>query len=243
MAQLQTLSNALEILNILGKADHFLSVEDIARNLELPESTTYRLVQTLEAKGFVERYSRKKIGLGSNLISLTRTLYDRLDKELVMVSAPYMEKVCESTKETTILSVRAGLSSKCIKSVSSKYIIRFVAEENRLLRLDIGASSRAILAFEDEKIIDMVLEALEEPEERERLKEDLAQIRKRGYAITCNQYDISAVGIAVPLFNAFGRICASMAIVGPDSRVKPEDYDNYINILIQNGKQITEKLQ
>ena len=60
MAQLQTLSKALDILNLLGRSDDPLSVEEIAGRMELPESTTYRLLQTLEAKDFIKRYSRKK---------------------------------------------------------------------------------------------------------------------------------------------------------------------------------------
>lgn len=243
MAQLQTLSKALDILNVLGRSEHLLSVEEIASELELPESTTYRLVQTLEAKGFVQRHSRKKIGLGTGLINLSRDLYERFDRELVLVSTPYLEKICEESKETTILSIRAGLDSKCIKGVSSKHIIRFVVEENRLLRLDIGASSRAILAFEDYKIIHMIQEMLGTDEERALLQQELREIRSQGYAITCNQFDRSAVGIAVPVFNTFGKIYASLAMVGPESRVKEKDYEMYIKMLKAASAEITEKLK
>ncbi|MFT9077345.1 IclR family transcriptional regulator [Ethanoligenens sp.] len=242
MAQLQTLSKALDILNTLGKSD-FLSIEEIATLLCLPESTVYRLMNTLEAKGFVERYSHKQYGLGSNLINLTRTLYDKWDRELTTISLPYMQEVCGATKETTLLSIRAGLHSKCIKSVSSSYIIRFVAEDNRLLKLHIGASSRAILAYEDPKIINMVKDTLESPAEQEALENYLQQTRQNGYSITSNQFDVGAVGIAVPIFNMFGKIYASLAIVGPESRVRPDCYETYISIMKRCGTRITEALR
>ena len=243
MAQSQTLSKALDILNALGKSDKYLSVEEIAAILDAPESTTYRLLQTLETKGFILRYSRKKIGLGSNFINLARNLYERLDRELALISMPYLTDLCEKTKETTILSVRAGLDSKCIKSVSSKYIIRFVSEENRLLKLNIGASSKAILAYEDPKIVNLVMNTLESEAEKDVLRTALEEIKGQGYAVSCNEYDISALGLGVPVFNSFGKIYASIAIVGPESRVRPEHYEGYIKILKNASEEITEKLK
>lgn len=243
MAQLQTLSNALDILNELGKAEQYLSVEEISALLEIPESTVYRLLQTLEAKGFIERHARKKIGLGSNFLSLARTIYDRLDKELSVIAAPYMEAVTAATEETCILSIRAGLYSKFIKSVSSKYVIRFVAEENRTLSLSVGATSKSILAYEGEKLIRVVLNAAVEPDRQQALLDELEEIRKNGYAISDNEYDVSAVGLAVPVFDAYGHIYASLAIIGPDSRVKKEDWEHYIQVLKDASASITKKLK
>lgn len=242
MNQSQTVMNALEILEELGKADEYLSVETLSKKLDIPSSTIYRLLQTLESKGFVERYGRNKIGLGYNLLCLSRNFYDRVDKELVLVAQPYMNKILEVSEETCILSVRSNLYSQCIKSVSSKYVIRFVAEYNRLLKLNVGASSKAILAFEGERVLKLVEENLAE-EDRKKLRQELEFIRKVGYSITCSETDKSSVGIAVPVFNSHGRIYASLAIVGPDSRVTKDKWQKIIDILKESSIEIKEKLK
>jgi len=243
MSQSQTVNNALDVLEELGKSDEYLSVENIATHLEIPISTVYRLLQTLEARGFIERYYRGKIGLGYNFLSLARNFYDKIDKELSIVAEPYMQEVKKVSAETCILSIRSNLYSQCVKSVSSDYIIRFVAENNRLLKLNIGASSRAILAYEGDKVVTLVKNTLKNDEERVRLEEDLQMIREVGYSISCNEYDMSSVGIAVPVFNSHGGIYASLAIVGPDSRVTKDKWGGIIDVLKSSSKQISEKLK
>lgn len=242
MSQLQTVSNALDILTALGKSDKYLSVEQIAEYLNVPESTTYRLLQTLEAKGFVERHSRNNICLGSSLLSLARNIHDRLDQELVLIAKPWLEKITKESKETSILSIRTDIYSKCIKSVSSDYIIRFVAEEDRLLKLNIGASSKAILAFESERVIKEVADTLVTEQEKENLVKELEDIKKKGYAVSSSEYDLGAVGFGVPVYNSLGQIYASLAIVGPDTRLKYEDRDKFVELLQKASKDITSKL-
>lgn len=243
MSQLQTVSNALDILEELGRAERHLSAEDLSEILELPIGTMYRLLQTLESRGFIERYSRKEIGLGFNFLSLAKNFNDRIEKQLIMVAQPYMEKIKNISQETCILSIRSNLNSQCIKSVSSDYIIRFVAEDNRLLKLFVGASSRSILAFEGERLINLVMDTLADEAKREWLADDLEKIRKQGYSISCNEYDKSSVGIGVPIFNSHDRIYASLAIVGPDSRVEKEKWGDIINALKEGSAQITKKLK
>ncbi len=243
MSHLQTVSNALDILTALGKSDDYLSVEKIAEYLNVPESTTYRLLQTLEAKGFVERHSRNNIGLGSSLLSLSRNIHDKLDKELALIANPWLEKITEESRETSILSIRTDIYSKCIKSVSSQYIIRFVAEKDRLLKLSVGASSKAILAFENERVIKSVLDTLSTDEEKEALLKELQDIREKRYAISSSEYDLGAVGFGVPVFNSLGQIYASLAIVGPDTRLKIEDRDRFVELLQTASQDITSKLR
>lgn len=242
MKQLQTLSKALDILTLLGRADAPLSVEEIAAQMELPESTTYRLLQTLAAKDYIQRYTRKKIGLGSGFINLARNLYDSMERDLILIATPYMKEIRDQTEESVIISVRAGLESRCIHHVSSRHIIRFVAEDNRMLHLDVGASSRVILAYEDARILRQIQQEKKTEEERRTLEEALIQIRAQGYDISESQHDIGSVGIGVPIFNAFGRIYASLALVGPDTRLRRESYPACLDILKAAAAQISQQL-
>src|SRR5690606_19846761 len=54
----QTLARALDILFALAEAESTLSVSEIAERVSIPESTTYRLLQTLEQNGVVERRAK-----------------------------------------------------------------------------------------------------------------------------------------------------------------------------------------
>lgn len=243
MAELQTLLKALDILNLLGESDRQLSVEEISSSLEIPESTTYRLLQTLEKRGFIERESRACITLGYSVLNLARDTYEKLDRQLSIASLPILEEVTDQLCETTMVSIRSGLFSTCLKSVPCKERIRFVADEKRLLPIYLAASGRAILAYENEKIIDLAMKELKDKEEMKLLEKRLAFTRKNGYAISRSEYDEGTLGIGVPVFNARGHIYASLAMVGPEYRTKEEKIEKVIvPILKEASKKLTERL-
>lgn len=244
MAQLQTLSKGLDILNLLGDSSETLSVEEIAAELDIPESTTYRLIQTLEKKRFVERQARGKISIGYSILHLAKDIYEKIDRQLTIVATPIMEELTESVGETSLLSVRSYLYSTALLSIPSKERIRFVADEHRLLPLQIGISGRAILAFEDDKILKLLLQSLETDEEKAALKEELASIKERGYAVSLSEVDSGTLGIGVPVFNAYNQVYASLAVIGPQYRMDTEDVESlYYRELKKASEKITEQLK
>ena len=52
-AQVQSLTRGLSILECLAKTEGGLTLTDIAHRVELPPSTTHRLLATLEKMGYV----------------------------------------------------------------------------------------------------------------------------------------------------------------------------------------------
>lgn len=243
MADIQTLLKALDILKLLGEKEGNLSVESISMELEIPESTTYRLLQTLEKRGFVERASRGSIALGSAVLSLARDTYEKMDRQLGLVADTYMESITEKVGETSILSVRSGLYSTCIKSVPCNQRIRFVADEKRLIPVFQGAAGRAILSFESEKTQEMAIQKLDSTEKREFLRKQLKETQKNGYTISYGEYDAGTMGIAVPIYDRQKRVYASVCVVGPAYRMDEETAINEIvPVLFDASKSITEEL-
>lgn len=62
---------ALEIFELLGKNKNGLSVVDISKNLNIPQSSVSNLVKTLHDLGYITRDDAKKYVLGMGLIQLT----------------------------------------------------------------------------------------------------------------------------------------------------------------------------
>lgn len=243
MAELQTLLKALDILNLLGESDSKLSVEEISNSLEIPESTTYRLLQTLEKRGFIERESRGCITLGYSVLNLARDTYEKLDRQLSIAATPILEDLTDYLCETTMISIRSGLYSTCLKSVPCKERIRFVADEKRLLPIYLAASGRAILAYENEKIISLTKKEVHDKEKVKWLEEQLDFTIKNGYSISRSEYDEGTLGVGVPVFNSYGHIYASLAMVGPEYRTKDEKIEEIIvPALKEASKRLTEQL-
>lgn len=243
MAELQTLVKALDVLNMLGEHENNMSVEEIAAKLEIPESTTYRLLQTLEKKGFIERESRGSITLGYAVLNLARDTYEKMDRQLSVVAVPVMEEITEKICETSILSVRSGIYSTCLRSVPCKERIRFVADERRLIPVHRGSAGRAILAYENEKIQAQTLNNIEEEDIRKKLVEQMEDTRKCGYAVSYGEYDEDTLGVAVPIFNSNNRVYASVAVIGPEYRMSRKSIEKDIYpALLEGSKKIRNQL-
>lgn len=238
----QTLVRALDILFILTDAESTLSVKNIADKVNVPISTAYRLIKTLEQSGIIQRKSNGEIGLGMRILDLARSLYQQTDHELFEIALPIMKKLTGEINETSLLAVRTGLNVTCVQQANSTRLIQFIMENGRTLPLHLGASSKAILAFEDKKIVNRVFNTLAGCE-KENLQKELELTRKNGYIMTFGEVDEDVFGLATPICDVFGSVIASLSIVGPENRFNKNERDTSIKVLLQATKDITNDIR
>lgn len=236
MGEAQTLAKALDILFAIAATGTQLSVSEIASQVSIPESTAYRLLRTLEQNGIVERKVKGKISLGFRILDLARCLYQEIDRELFIIARPIMEKLTEECGETSVLMVRSGLHVVCIQSVESQRPIHFSLPNGRILPLHLSASGKAILAFENQAIIDHVLK---DSNNLAAVKADLDRIRQQGYSVTVAEIDEDVMGIGVPVYDVYGRIMASLTIAGPVERLKKQDDGCLAQTVLRAAAQIS----
>jgi DNA-binding IclR family transcriptional regulator len=238
----KTLGRALDILFVLTDAETTLSVSEIAERVNVPESTAYRLIKTLEQNGIIERKSKGEIGLGMRILDLAKSLYQQIDRELFAIALPIMEELTKQINETSMLVVRTGLSGICVQHVESSRLIRFMMENGRTLPLHLGASGKAILAFEDKKVINRVYDTLTENEIKN-LQYELEKTREKGYIITVGEVDQDVFGVATPIYDIYDRVVASLSIVGPKNRFDDNQQNTSIQALFSASNEIANKLK
>src|SRR5438105_4373742 len=96
--------NALDILDLLGRASERLRLTDIALQLDLPDSTTHRLLASLAAKGYVQQPEPNgPYTLGWKIVTLARSLGTGM--RLIQDLRPYLEKVLHQVHQTVNLGV------------------------------------------------------------------------------------------------------------------------------------------
>src|SRR5579864_9232146 len=95
---------ALDILDLLGRAPERLRLMDIALQLDLPESTTHRLLASMAEKGYVQqREHNGPYSLGWKIVTLARSLGTEL--RLVQDVRPYLEQLLHEVRQTVNLGV------------------------------------------------------------------------------------------------------------------------------------------
>ncbi|MFC7622643.1 IclR family transcriptional regulator [Microlunatus sp. GCM10028923] len=235
-----SLERGLDILSHI--ASHGPTTADaISRSAELPLSTTYRYVTTLRNKGYIADYEGH-FDLGLNALRMLRP--HALHRCLAALASPVIFDLVGKTDETTILTVRDGWSATCIELAEPRRAVRFSFRRGVSLSLHKGASAKPLLAYMDAPFIRRYLEARiawDDGHDIETAWNDLADVRKKGLAITVSELDPGAIGVGVPVFWD-GEIAACISTIGPSARMPERQLREIVGHTRAAGEQLTETL-
>lgn len=197
-----------------------LSLTEIAELTQLNKSTVYRLLTTLEEKGFLIRDPEtEKYRLGFRIWELSVHLDASNDPAILFL--PEMERLRDRLDETVSLYIRDGYERVRIQAVESRQAIRRVAPVGARMSLAVGASSKVLMAFASPSFVEKVIQSPHWPDDVDPAlyREQLKKIQQDGYAISIEEREAGTAAIAVPIFNRSNQIVAALAVSGPVQRM------------------------
>lgn len=214
----RAVERAADILACLARSGPTLSVTDLQRLLGLSRPTLYRLLLTLEGKGLVRSFGDpQRFELGHATIELGRAALDRVD--IARVGESYLRRLWETTGETVALfSLATPTAKTCLREIQSAQPLVYTRGAGFTEPTTVGASGKAILAFQPPAEIEAALDAYDG--DRDTLRRLLADIRERRYHISSGEIIEGATAIAAPLFAGDGTVAGSVSIFGPEVRLK-----------------------
>lgn len=217
------------VLAILGSFDvhhRLLSLSEIAERSGLPITTAHRLIAELTGGGLLERDAAGGYEIGRWMWDLG--LLASVEQDLRESALPYLQDVHSSTGETVHLAVLDGDAALYIDRVSSRASARVLSKPGTRLPLHATGVGKVLLAHCDPLTRER---ALASPErltahtmtEPGRLRRELANVRKRGYARTSEELAPGAFSVAVPVLVGDEAIGA-IGIVTGSSRKELERF-------------------
>jgi DNA-binding IclR family transcriptional regulator len=245
---LQSLERGIDLLFLFSPEKPILSLDDVARALELPESTAYRLAATLCKKGVLTRSaSGKGYELHASLLRLFGVVHSRID--IGSIALPSLEALARESGETSQLCLLQGNEVVCAEAVCSTNTIRFMPEKGRAVPLHTSALGRAVLAFLPETFLARYIRrpglhamtpyTVTDPR---KVRGILAQIRAQGWAVSFQQNLVGARGVAVPVFDHQDKVVASLGISGPHPRFSEQRARSFVPSLLRHGRTISKAL-
>lgn len=221
-----------------------LSLTEIARLTQLNKSTVYRLLATLEEKGFLSRDpDTEKYRLGFRIWELSAHL-SRSDDPAVLF-LPGMERLRDQIEETVSLYVRDGAERVRVQAVESLQAIRRVAPVGARMPLAVGAAGKVLVAFAAPSIRDGILSDPQWPENVDpgQYTEQLREIRKQGYATSVEEREAGTSAVAVPIFGQKGEVVAALAVSGPVGRLTEERMKEVVPHVLEAAEQMQKMLK
>jgi DNA-binding IclR family transcriptional regulator len=111
------------------------------------------------------------------------------------------------------------------------------------------AIGKAMLAFLPEKDVERMAADTGLPKRTEntisalpRLKEELAGVRQRGYAVDFEETEVGACCVGAPIFDHRGEVVAAISISGPAFRFSGGNCEETAAVLVEVTSQISQKL-
>lgn len=122
----QALERGIAILQYLEKSGGSSSVSDISLNLDLPLSTTFRLLKVLQAADFV--YQDNQLGwwhIGLGVFNVGAAYIH--NRDVLSVAGPFMRRLMLLSGETVNVAIRNGNEAVLIGQLECKSMVRMCA--------------------------------------------------------------------------------------------------------------------
>ena len=222
----RSVDRAAALLLALGDSHGEAGVTELARRLGLHKSTASRLLATLEKRGLVEQDEETgKYRLGLVVIRLAERAERTLD--LRSIAMPELDRLARVTHETTGIGVLDGDQLLTVAQADGPNLVAVGDWTGRWVPLHSVAAGKVLLASMPEReILRLERRGLDRFTDRtntglEPLLEELARVRRRGYATAFGEYDPALNAVAAPVHDARGSVIAAVDVWGPTFRVTP----------------------
>jgi DNA-binding IclR family transcriptional regulator len=238
---------ALDVLEYLGDNGE-ASFKEIYPNLNIPKSSVYQILETLQSRGYVRKVGdSQKLILGFKLVALGSQTVSRLDIRAEAI--PFLNELNAKTKMTCHLSILDGLEGVYLIKVESSHLIRMNSYEGKRLPLHSTATGKTLLAWLDEKRKEEILKRIKLKRLTGKtitkvldLKKNLELVRKRGWAFDDRENEAHIRGIAAPILNIRGEVIAAISLAGLETQINPDNLFDLSELVKTTAQKISSQM-
>jgi IclR family acetate operon transcriptional repressor len=240
----RAVQRALDVLDALADAPDGRTLAELAAAADLPKSSIFRYLATLEARGYVERDgARGRFRVGRRLVPL----HSRRLELVVRAARPELDALRDRFQETVNLGVLDGSRVSYVRIVESPQAMRFAAREgdrDPIHSTSLGKAIASQLArehvlriLESEGMPKLTLRTIVDPAA---FLAELDGIRERGFAIDNGENEEGGRCVAVPL--PLAGVRAAISVSAPAFRFSLEHVEPVAAALIRSAQNIAHEL-
>jgi len=243
----QTVLKALDVLECIALADHPLSAAEVAKRCQLSRPTAYRLICTLNTRGYVAEDDETHYRLGTQTLSLSQNVLDSLD--LPELARPYLRQLSDITNETTYLSILDDNEILYVGKAESTQSVRTNTKIGSRNRLHCTSMGKAMLAFlpknEQVKLVDQLELTANTPTtitDRAALMDELATIRTQQFSLDNEESEDDIRCVGAPIFDHTGHVFAAISVSGPAYRLSTSRLIALSSLVMDTANTISGRL-
>lgn len=213
---IQSVSHALDVLEqFTGEPDE-LGVTELSKRLKLHKNNVFRLLATLEARGYIEQNkATENYRLGIRCLRLGQRFV--MQTGLLRQARPVMHQVARACHETSFITVMRDGCAIALDAVEAEQPVRMVSRVGDPLPLHCTAVGKMHLAFADDELRASLPEALQKFTDktlvdRQALGQQLKKIAESGFAVDLGEHIEDVRSVAVPIRDYTRAVVGSLAV-------------------------------
>ncbi len=238
-----TLLKSFDILDCFASDRQEIGIKEIASQIDMPQSSVYRIVQTLEFTGALfQNKENKKYRLGPKFISLGNKRGYLDDCRRIIIKN--MEALGRETGETVNLGILNCDKITYIHRVDCQHVLRPNFDLNasypahttglgRVLLADLSDTGLLWVYQNNARDFDLPFEAF---------LEQMHQIRKDGYAFDDQVFCSGLRCVAAPVAGLGGKSIFSISVSAPITRMGDDIYQATQKLVVKYALAATDEI-
>lgn len=236
---IQSVTHALDVLEQFNAKVDEIGVTELSKRLKLHKNNVFRLLATLEARGYIEQNkATENYRLGLRCLQLGQIYVNQMG--FLLQARTTLEELAKSINESCYVAVKKGAAIVPLDFVEPENPVRVVSLIGRTLPLHCTAPGKIHLAFEGEAAAHSLPEKLarftdKTIVDRDVLLRHVREVSAAGYAVDSGEFMPEVTSVAVPIHDYTRSLVGSLAIAGPANRLTSERLEKEIVPLITDG--------
>lgn len=242
------LQRGLQMLAEFRRDSRELTGAELARRLDLPRASVFRILQTLEQMGFVERVGdTASYRLG---IAVLRLGFEFLaSMELTEFGRPVLDDLSATSGQSAQLVVRDDTEVVVVAKIAGPSSLVSAMQVGGRLPVHATALGRVLLGGMSMEALSQLYAGKPLPSFTAQTPSSLAELHRRvrddaarGYAISQGGYEAGVSTIAAPVFDEHGAVAAAVSVTLPVSHIAAPQQERLVALVVEAGAKLSRRI-
>ena len=218
----QAVDRASALLDLVVSAPEPRTFTWLVDELGLAKSTTSRLLHALERNRLVQRDRSGSYRPGA-LFALYAAQHTTVD-DLAELVQPVLERIAQECGETATFAIPRGNEVIQVSQADGRYLLGTTNWVGTAVPPHCSAQGKVFLAFGQLRMPGVPLESRTHATitNTSALTEELAEVRRRGWSSTWEEFEVGLTAVAAPVRGSSGGVIGALSVSGPTARI-PRD--------------------
>jgi len=232
----RVLHKTLDILETIKTSPAGIGLGELTRMVEMPKPTVFRILVTLEGRGYLDRREDGSYRLTQKLFDLQRDV--SLEQRLNRAAQPVMEKLVEICKETVNLGLLDGGEVVVINTFESPQAVRMTSKIGHRRYLHTTGLGKILLAGLPDKEVERLIKIKGLPPltphsitSKTALMSEIRRVRSQGFALDNQENELEGRCIAAAIRGPNDSTLAALSISGPVFRTNLDRIRSFLKDL------------